>query len=115
MNALVIIDESSTGQNRAIHATELALELARSEGVIVRVYLMGSAIRMACVPRDGETISELDRHVSRLVSGGVEVAVSEAEMHLRGLVAEDLLLGAQPTPTPVLAAWTLDADRILVF
>jgi sulfur relay (sulfurtransferase) complex TusBCD TusD component (DsrE family) len=36
-------------------------------------------------------------------------------MATRGLRLEDLILGAQPASSATLAAWTLDADRVLVF
>lgn len=115
MNALVIIDGSGVDAPRATHGMDLALELARSEGLTVRVYLLGSAVRLAVAVGDASAGADAGRTVSRLVSGGVEVAVSERELTERGLRSEDLVVGAQPSSGPTLAAWTLGADRILVF
>ena len=115
MNALVIVDESGAATRRAIHGMDLALELARSEGLTVRVYLLGAAVELACAGGTGLDSHTVGRTVSRLVSGGVEVAVSETELTARGLRPDDLVVGAQPASGPTLAAWTLDADRILVF
>lgn len=115
MNALVIVDESSATPIRAVHGMDLALELARSEGLTVRVYLLGAAIEFAFAGSAESPAQDTGRIVSRLVSGGVEVAVSEAELTARGLRPDDLVIGAQPASGPTLAAWTLDADRVLVF
>ncbi len=115
MNALVIIDESGAGVSRPIHGMDLAMELARSEGLTVRVYLLGAAVEYAQAGGVGAGSPSVAEHVSRLVSGGVEVAISEMELASRGLRTEDLVIGAQPATLTTLAAWTLDADRVLVF
>jgi uncharacterized protein involved in oxidation of intracellular sulfur len=93
---------------------ELALELARAEDLSVRVFLLGATVELARADGLGHTPAQ-GAAVGRLVSGGVEVAVSEAEMTARGLPPEDLILGAQPASSSTLAAWTLEADRVLVF
>lgn len=115
MNALVIVDESADGVRRATHGIELALELARAEDLSVRVFLLGAVVEMAIASGRGRTQAVRGTAVGRLVSGGVEIAVSEAEMTARGLRSEDLILGAQPASGSALAAWILEADRVLVF
>ena len=115
MNALVIVDGSGATPARAVHGMDLALELARSEGLTVRVYLLGTAVEFACAGGSDATAPDVGRTVSRLVSGGVEVAVSETELSARWLLPDDLVVGAQPASAMTLAAWTLDAERILVF
>lgn len=81
----------------------------------VRVHLLGVAVELACADTARAGAPDAGRTVSRLVSGGAEVAVSEAELAARGLLPDDLVVGAQPAAVMTLAAWTLDADRILVF
>jgi len=115
VNALVIVDMCGSESSRATHGMDLALELARIEDLTVRVYLLGAAVELACAGTGASDGQGAGRGVSRLVSGGVEVAVSESELAARGLRPEDLVVGAQPVPAPTLAAWTLGADRILVF
>ena len=109
MNALVIVagPADPTGPadaaDRAASGMELALELARSEGVSVRVYLLGGSVELArSAPADAEPSAA--RQVRRLVGGGVEVAVNELDLRSRGLDPEDLVIGAEPTPGPALAA-----------
>jgi uncharacterized protein involved in oxidation of intracellular sulfur len=114
VKALVIVDESADGVRRATHAMDLALELARAEDLSIRVFLLGATVELARADGPGGTSAQ-GATVERLVGGGVAVAVSEAEMAARELRPEDLILGAQPAPTSTLAAWTLEADRVLVF
>lgn len=114
MKALVIVDASADSDRRATHGMELALELARAEDLSVRVFLLGATVDLARADGRGRTPT-LGAAVGRLVRGGVEVAVSEAEMTALGLQPEDLILGALPASGPTLAAWTLEADRVLVF
>jgi uncharacterized protein involved in oxidation of intracellular sulfur len=114
VKALVIVDESAGDARRVTHGMDLALELARAEDLSVRVFLLGATVDLARADGPGRAPAQAGA-VGRLVSGGVEVAVSEAEMATRGLRPEDLMLGAQPASSAMLAAWTLDADRVLVF
>jgi uncharacterized protein involved in oxidation of intracellular sulfur len=114
MRALVIVDESPDGAVRPTHAIDLALELARAEDLNVRLFLLGATVEFARAEGLGRAPTQ-EAAVGRLVSGGVEVAVSQAEMTARGLRPEDLIIGAQPASGSTLAAWTIEADRVLVF
>lgn len=115
MDALVILDGSGPGAQRAVHATELALELARSEDVNVRVYLLGSAVLLARTSIDDGRARLPTSPIGRLVSAGIEVAVSEADLSVLGIADDDLVLGVTPATAGILAAWTLTAERVLVF
>jgi uncharacterized protein involved in oxidation of intracellular sulfur len=114
VKALVIVDESTGDARRTTHGMDLALELARAEDLSVRVFLLGATVDLARADGPGRASAQ-GAAIGRLVSGGVELAVSEAEMVTRGLQPEDLILGAQPASGSTLAAWTLEADRVLVF
>lgn len=115
MNALVILDEPFAASQRAAHGIELALDLARAEDLTVRVFLLGDSVDLARSGRADSAEPTGDSAVSRLVSGGVEVAVSERDLAVRGLGQEDLVIGAYPATSARLLAWTLEADRVLVF
>jgi uncharacterized protein involved in oxidation of intracellular sulfur len=114
VKALVIVDGSTGDARRATHAIDLALELARADDVSIRVFLLGAMVELAQVDGRGHPTAQ-GAALGRLVVAGVEIAVSEAEMAARGLRSEDLILGAQPASGSSLAAWTLEADRVLVF
>ena len=90
------------------------LNLSNFRYLSVRVFLLGATVDLARADGPGRA-SAHGAAIARLVSGGVELAVSEAEMATRGLRLEDLILGAQPASGSTLAAWTLEADRVLVF
>jgi sulfur relay (sulfurtransferase) complex TusBCD TusD component (DsrE family) len=88
--------------------------LVRAEEVTVRLYLLGPAVELArAVPETPESLGS--SMLGRLVSSGVEVAVSEPGLAARGSRPEDLIVGVQPSSGSTLASWTLEADRVLVF
>ena len=84
MKALVIVDESTGDARRVTHGMDLALELARAEDLSVRVFLLGATVDLARADGPGRAPAQ-GAAIARLVSGGVELAVSEAEMATRGL------------------------------
>lgn len=91
------------------------MELARAEDIVVRVFLRGGAVGLAVADVAGGSGNDGGGAVSRLVSAGIDVAVTESDLAVRDPDRDALVIGAQPASGVTLAAWTIGADRVLVF
>jgi uncharacterized protein involved in oxidation of intracellular sulfur len=116
MQVLLILNDGPYGTERSYNGLRLALALAKTEGTEVRVFLMADAI--ACA-KPGQTTPEGFYNVGRMLKGltgrGVAVGACGSCMDARGYTETDLAGGVHRSSMAELAAWTLEAERTLVF
>lgn len=116
MKFLLIINDPPYGTERAYNALRLALALRKQDAVQLKVFLMADAVGCA---RAGQKVPEgyysLERMLKGLTVHGVPVGACGTCLDARGLRQEDLLEGVQRSTMDELAAWTLEADRVIVF
>lgn len=113
---LLILNDPPYGTERSYNALRLARSMLEKGAGTVRVFLMGDAAACAHggqkVPPGYYNIGDMLRAVLRR---GGEVSVCGSCMDARGLGAEQLVEGAQRGSMDVLTAWTVAADKVVVF
>lgn len=112
---LFILNEAPYGSERAYNALRLAAALAAREGEGVRLFLLADGVTCA---KSGHKVPEGYYNI-QLMLGKVlrkgEVALCGTCMDARGLRDEELIEGAQRGTLALLADWTAQADKVLVF
>ena len=116
MQVLLILNDPPYGSERPYNALRLALALAKVEGTQIRLFLMADAI--GCAKREQKTAEgyyNLERMVRSLAAKGFAVGACGTCMDARGFTDAELTEGVHRSSMAELAAWTLEADRTLVF
>ena len=113
---LFILSDPPYGTERSYNAIRLAYDLAKRDGVAVRVFLMADAVGCAVA---GQQVPQgyynLGRMIEALLRRGGEVALCGTCMDARAVDEARLLPGARRSTLAELGDWTLLADRVLVF
>jgi uncharacterized protein involved in oxidation of intracellular sulfur len=112
---LFILNGAPYGDERAYTALRLAGALAGKDGQEVRLFLLGDSVGCAKV---GQKVPEGYYNV-QLMLGKIarhgEVGVCGTCLDARGFTDAELTEGAQRSTLAVLASWTAEADKVLVF
>ena len=116
MKILIILNEPAYGNERTYNGLRLALSLAKSEGVELRVFLMGDAVT-AAKPRQKtpEGYYNLERMFKGLAPKGIEVGACGTCIDARGMTDEPLAEGVHRATMAELAAWTIWAEKVITF
>lgn len=113
MQTLFILNDAPYGSERSYNALRLARALAKREGESVRLFLMGDAV--ACA-KAGQKVPEGYYNAGDMVHMvGGEVGLCGTCLDARGIQADELIEGARRSTLNELAAWTAEADKVLVF
>jgi len=116
MHYLFILNDPPYGTERSYNGLRLASALAKTEGNTVTVFLIGDAASCAA---SGQVTSNgyynIERMLKLLASKGGKIGVCGSCMDARGLKAETLAEGARRSSMDELAAWTQEADKVIVF
>ena len=113
MQTLFILNDAPYGSERSYNALRLARALAKREGESVRLFLMGDAV--ACA-KAGQKVPEGYYNAGDMLRMvGSEVGLCGTCLDARGIKADELIEGARRSTLSELAAWTAEADKVLVF
>ena len=116
MQILIILNEPAYGNERSYNGLRLAMSLAKSEGVELRVFLMGDAVTVA---KPGQKTPDGYYNLERMLKGctvkGVAIGACGTCMDARGMADEPLIEGVHRSSMAELTTWTLEADKVLVF
>jgi uncharacterized protein involved in oxidation of intracellular sulfur len=116
MHVLIILNDPPYGTERSYNGLRLARQLTQDDGVRLRLFLMADAV--ACA-KDGQTTPNgyynIGRMVRSVVRKGADVGACGTCMDARGLTEEELLDGVHRSTMDELGAWTLEADKVVVF
>jgi uncharacterized protein involved in oxidation of intracellular sulfur len=116
MKYLVILNDPPYGTERSYNGLRLAGSLAKTEGAMVKVFLIGDAVSCALA---GQTTPNgyynIERMLKVLVVKGAQIGVCSSCMDARGIKAESLVEGARRSTMEELTAWTQEADKAFVF
>jgi len=116
VNVLLILNDPPYGTERSYNGLRLALALAKTEGTVVRVFLMADAV--ACA-KPGQLTPEGYYNIGRMLKGlaarGVAIGACGTCMDARGFADADLGEVARRSSMAELAEWTLWADRAVSF
>jgi uncharacterized protein involved in oxidation of intracellular sulfur len=116
VKVLLIINGPAYGSDETFNALRLAVALGKRDGVQVQVFLMGDAVTCAV---DGQKTPDgyyaLDRMLKGVVRAGGEIGCCGTCLDARGLREDQLIGGAPRSTMEILATWTIEADKVLVF
>jgi uncharacterized protein involved in oxidation of intracellular sulfur len=112
---LFILNESPYGTERSYNGLRLARALGKQAGQTVRMFLMGDAV--ACA-KTGQKVPEGYYNAGdmvKMVAASSEVGLCGTCLAARGIEDGELVSGAVRKTLNDLAAWTAEADKVLVF
>jgi uncharacterized protein involved in oxidation of intracellular sulfur len=113
---LMILNDPPYGTERCYNALRLARALLDKGAGGLRVFLMGDAAACAHggqkVPQGYYNIADM---LGAVLRRGGAVAVCGTCMDARGIAADTLVGGAERGTMDMLATWTADADKVIVF
>jgi uncharacterized protein involved in oxidation of intracellular sulfur len=113
---LFILNDPPYGTERSYNALRLAGALTKTEGEEVRMFLLGDAASCA---KSGQKVPQgfynIELMVSRVARAGGKVGVCGTCMDARGITEQDLIEGAHRSTLAELTAWSLWAEKVLVF
>jgi uncharacterized protein involved in oxidation of intracellular sulfur len=116
MKSLFILNDPPYGTERSYNGLRLAGSLAKTDSTTVTVFLIGDAVWCAFA---GQTTPSgyynIERMLKALVARGARIGICGTCMDARGIKAEALVEGTHRSSLDELTAWTLEADRVLVF
>jgi uncharacterized protein involved in oxidation of intracellular sulfur len=116
MEILVILNEPAYGNERTYNGLRLALALGKSEGVVVRVFLMGDAVTAARPnQRTPDGYYNLERMLKGLTQKGVAIGACGTCLDARGMADLPLVEGVHRSTMAELAAWTIAAGKVITF
>lgn len=116
MKTLVVLNDAPYGSERTYNGTRLAGALAKTEGLEVKVFLIGDA---AAAAHNKQKVPagyyNLEVMLGAVVRHGGSIGVCGTCMDARGIETDDLISGAHRSTLDELAQWTTWADKALVF
>lgn len=115
MKTLFILNDPPYGTERSYNGLRLARALSKQPGQEVRLFLVGDAIACAkagqIVPQGYYNIADM----VKMVGSAGQVGLCGTCMDARGVTEAELVPGAARRTLGDLAAWTTEADKVLVF
>jgi uncharacterized protein involved in oxidation of intracellular sulfur len=115
MKTLFILNDPPYGTERSYNGLRLAKALSKQAGQQVQVFLMGDAVVCA---KAGQKVPEGYYNAGdmvKMVAAAGEVGLCATCLDARGMNDGELVPGAQRRTLADLAAWTVAADKLLVF
>ena len=113
---LFILNDPPYGTERTYNGLRLACSLAKRDGELVQVFLIGDAAACAKanqkVPQGYYNLELMLRTITRR---GGDVGVCGTCMDARGIADDELADGCRRSTLDELTEWTGHADRVLVF
>ena len=112
---LLILNEASYGSERTYNALRLAVTLAAQPEQTVRLFLLADAVLAA---KAGQKVPPGYYSIENMlakIAGSADIALCGTCMDARGLRDDELIEGARRATMVVLARWTIEADKVLVF
>jgi uncharacterized protein involved in oxidation of intracellular sulfur len=116
MKTLLILNDAPYGSERTYNGLRLAGSLSRQENAQVKVFLIGDAVASA---KAGQKVPSgyynVGTMIGAVVRHGGAVGVCGSCIDARGIGDTELLEGARRSSMDELTAWTLEADKVLVY
>jgi uncharacterized protein involved in oxidation of intracellular sulfur len=116
MKTLIILNEPPYGNERTYNGLRLALSLAKSEGVELRVFLMGDSVTAAKpAQKTPDGYYNLERMLKGLAPREIALGACGTCIDARGMTDEPLVKGVHRSSMAELTAWTIWADKVITF
>lgn len=116
MKTLFILNDPPYGTERDYNALRLAGALAKQPEAQVRIFLLGDGAACAHAPQKVPAgYYNIETMLKTVIKHGGEVSVCATCMDARGIADAELVEGTKRSSMSELAAWTAEADKVLVF
>jgi uncharacterized protein involved in oxidation of intracellular sulfur len=117
VNALIVINDAPYGSEKAYNGLRLAMALQKNHlDFEARVFLMADAVGCALPGQSTpQGYYNIQRMVESVTNKGGKVKACGSCIDARGLAALPLIDGVERSTMAELAAWTVEADRVLTF
>ena len=116
MRYLFILNEAPYGGERTYNGLRLASSVSGHDGTDVKLFLMGDAVATAHRGQKGlASYYNLQTMLGSLTTHGRSIGVCGSCMDARGVTEGDLMEGARRSSMTELTAWTIEADKVIVF
>ncbi len=116
MKLLFVLNDPPYGTERAYNGLRLARSAIHKDGVEVKVFLIGDAVAAA---KSGQKVPNGYYNLATMLEGvirhGGAVGICGSCIDARGIGEGELVGGACRSSMDELTAWTLEADKVLVF
>ncbi len=116
MHYLFILNDSPYGSQRTYNGLRLALNLTRSGGNAMRVFLLGDGVTAAF---GGFTPSHVFYNTQdmlrQLGERGVQIGACKTCLEARGILDQHLQPPVKRSTLDELTQWTEEAEKVLVF
>lgn len=116
MKVLMTLHSAPHGSERTYNALRLARSLLKHEGTELRVFLVGDAASCA---KSGQKVPQgyynVEAMIGALTRHRGQVGVCGTCMDARGITEADLVEGTHRSSLDEWTAWTVEADKVLVF
>ena len=116
MKVLVILQGPAYGDERAYNGLRLAGNLAKREGVEVKVFCFGDAVGCAVA---GQHVPNGYYHLDRMITSGAhhgaEIGLCGSCMDARGITDVMVIGDAHRSSLDEVTDWTLWADKTVTF
>ena len=116
MKYLIVLNDAPYGSERSYNGLRLAGSLAKQEGAIVSVFLLGDAAGCALAAQlTPNGYYNIERMLKGLAAKGARIGICGSCMDARGINPEFIAQGTKRSSLEELTAWTQEADKVLVF
>jgi uncharacterized protein involved in oxidation of intracellular sulfur len=116
VKVLVILQGPAYGTEGAFNGLRLAGNLAKRDGVDVRIFCFGDAVGCAIAGQQlPNGFYHLDRMVTAAAHHGAEVGLCGTCMDARGITVEMLVPAARRSNLDEATDWVLWADKVVTF
>ncbi len=116
MKLLFVLNDPPYGTERTYNGLRLARAAIHKDGVAVKVFLIGDAVAAA---KSGQKVPNgyysLGTMLEGVIRHGGVVGICGSCIDARGIGEGELVAGACRSSMDELTAWTLEADKVLVF
>jgi uncharacterized protein involved in oxidation of intracellular sulfur len=115
---LLILNDAPYGSEKAYNALRLAMMLQKehSETVEVRIFLMADAVTCALPGQNTpQGYYNIERMLRAVLNKGGAVKACGTCAEARGLKGLTLIEGVEISTMSQLAAWTVEADKVITF
>ena len=112
---LIIINNAPYGDERPFNALRLAMNLVKRENTDVRVFLTADGV--SCARRGQKTPDgyyNIERMIKAVALRG-KVATWQSCCDARGFGLDDLAEGVEMGSLVLMADWTVEVDKVLIF
>lgn len=112
---VIIANGAPYGSETLFNALRLGIALNEQEGIDLKLFLMSDAVSAALAGQSPAEGYNLRQMLEILLAQGVTIRLCKTCTDARGITALPLIEGIEVGTLPMLAQWSLAADKVLTF